>query len=150
MQDTRFRGSWRIAEVGYYMVGLESQQRGPEKWLDLAVKVKPQLQWRCQHCYTFAKDICIIKWCWSKDRVMCTKGSREEGLMLLKPLGAQKITLLTLDMEVNYLMYAVFCILLLVIFWFALIPVFCSKNVCLCHCMLEVFNLDLISKEALS
>lgn len=56
-----------------------------------------------------------MKWCWLEDEAVCSKGSRVEGLTILKPLEALKITLLMLDMGVNDLMFAtlifVFCCL---------------------------------------
>lgn len=97
------------------MEGLESSEG--------AVKQETQVQQRTQDIgdASIAGHLPRIsagmKWCWSKDEAVCTKGSRFEGLTLFNPLGTHKVTLLMLDMEVNYLMFAmlgfVFCCLVI-------------------------------------
>lgn len=86
------------------MAGLES--------LEGVVKEETQVQKRIQDIGDASipghlpRTSAGMKWCWSKDEAVCAKGSGAEELMLFNPLGTQKIILLMLAMEVNYLMFA--------------------------------------------
>lgn len=114
MQGTRFRGLWspvswyqKAAEAGPYAAGSESQQRGSERPVGEAVRVKPKLQWSLQYIRDEKSVSCPLmkgadmEWNCLRERLCVLWVAELVGWNHLNHFGAQPFHCesQTLDME---------------------------------------------------